>query len=189
MKRICDYAKVTSVSDEYLKESNKELGLERAQLRFQFVGGNAVGASGLISEVDTSNGGSKLVDVSSQDGETTKAKCKALLSKFNSFAKTDLDTIAQKLSKQKDELTDSDIKSYRYPRFTVYTFTISELTDGKETHVNNGERNYPTMSTTYLNEHNDKTEAFEVVRADLDRRLQNDYEFGKVDDDTEEEDT
>lgn len=186
MKRVCDFAKVTSVSDEYLKDSNKELGLERAQLRFQFVGGSAVGASGLISEVDTANGGSKLVDVSSQDGDTTKAKCKALLSKFNGFAKTDLDTIAEKLGKEKGELTDTDIKSFRFPRFTVYTFTISELTDGKHSHVNNGVRNYSTMSTTYLNEHNDKTEAFEVVRADLDRRLQNDYEFGKVDDDNEE---
>lgn len=186
MKRICDYAKVTSISDEFLKDSNKELELERAQLRFQFVGGTATGASGLISEVDTSNGGSKLVDVSSQVGDSVKAKCKALKKRFDEFANTSLDDIAEKLGKEKSELTDNDIKSFRFPRFTVYTFTVSELTDGEHTHVNNGVRNYSTMSTTYLNEHDDKNEALELVRNDLERRLQNDYEYGKVADDNNE---
>ena len=187
MKRICDFAKVTGVSDEFLKDSNKELGLERAQLRFQFVGGSALGASGLISEVDTSNGGSKLVDVSTQDGESTKAKCKALLGRFNSFAKTGLDDIAEKLGKEKEDLTDNDIKSFRFPKFTQYTFTISELTDGEQTHVNNGTRNYSTMSCVYLNEHNDKEEARELVKSDLERRLQSDYEYGKVAEEGEDE--
>lgn len=187
MKRICDFAKVTSISDEFLKDSNKELGLERAQLRFQFVGGSALGASGLISEVDTSNGGSKLVDVSTQDGESTKAKCKALLSRFNSFAKTSLDDIAEKLGKDKNDLNDSEIKSFRFPKFTQYTFTISELTDGKQTHVNNGTRNYTTMSCVYLNEQNDKNEAFNLVKNDLERRLQSDYEYGKVNAEEEED--
>lgn len=188
MKRICDFAAVTKVSDEFLKDSNNELHLERAQLRFQFVGGSNVGAAGLISAVDTSNGGSKLIDVSAQDGESVAKKCKAIKSRFDALAKADKEEIAKAYGKDESELTKDEINSYRYPKFTVYVATISELTNGEHTHVNNGERNYPTLSTTYLNEHNDKEEAFAVLKAELDRRIsQGDYEYGKVDEKEEDD--
>lgn len=189
MKRICDYAAVTKVSDEFLKESNNELHLERAQLRFQFVGGgSSVGASGLIASVDTSNGGSKLIDLTTIEGESTAKKCKAVKSRFDALAKADKKEIAKAYDKDESELTKDEINNYRYPKFTVYVETISKLTNGEHTHVNNGERNYSTLSTTYLNEHNDKDEAFAVLKAELDRRIsQGDYEFGKVDDEEEDE--
>lgn len=189
IKRTCDYAQVTKVSDEFLKESNSELKLERAQLRFQFVGGGSgVGASGLIASVDTSNGGSKLIDLATIEGESTAKKCKAVKSRFDALAKATTEEIAKAYDKDESELTKDEINSYRYPKFTVYVATISELTNGEHTHVNNGERNYPTLSTTYLNEHDDKEEAFAVLKAELDRRIsQGDYEFGKVDEGEEDE--
>lgn len=189
MKRICDYAAVTKVSDEFLKDSNNELHLERAQLRFQFVGGgNSLGASGLIASVDTSNGGSKLIDLATVEGESVAKKCKAVKSRFDALAKAEKEEIAEAYGKEESELTKEEINAYRFPKFTVYVATISELTDGEHTHVNNGERNYPTLSTTYLNEHNDKNEAFSVLKAELDRRIsQGDYEFGKVDEEEEDE--
>lgn len=182
MKRICDYATVTKVSDEFLKDSNNELRLERAQLRFQFVGGSNVGAAGLISAVDTSNGGSKLIDVSAQEGESVAKKCKAIKAKFDTLAKASEEEIAKAYGKDESELTRDEINAYRFPKFTVYVATISELTDGEHTHINNGERNYSTLSTTYLNEHNDKNEAFDVLKAELERKIENaDYGFGKMD--------
>jgi len=182
MKRVCSYAKVTSISDEFLRESNKELGLERAQLRFQFVGGSsAAGASALIADVDTSNGGSKLIDLSSQEGNNVAQKCAKLLAKFNSLASATKEEISKELDCRESDLTDEDAKSYRFPKFTVYTFTISDLTDGTETVVNNGERNYSTMSTTYLNEHNDSEEALRIVKDQLQKRINDgDYAYGEV---------
>lgn len=183
MKRICNYANVTSINAKLLEESNKELGLERAQLRFQFIGGSGKGASALISGVDTSNGGSKLVDLSSIDERTTEKKAAKLLQQFKDLANTSKEDIAKELNCDVEDLTDEDVKSFRYPKFTMYTFTISELTDGKEEIVNNGERNYSTMSTTYLNEHNDKEEAKRVVSEQLQKRIDDgDYEFGKLND-------
>lgn len=181
MKRICNYAKVTSISDEFLKDSNKELNLERAQLRFQFVGGGGRGAGALISNVDTSNGGTKLIDLSSVEGATTAKKCVALLKQFNDLANTSKDDIANELNCKVSDLTETDVQSYRFPKFTVYTFTISELTDGEHTTVNNGERNYSTMSTTYLNEHDDAEEARAVVFQQLQKRINSsDYEYGEI---------
>lgn len=183
MKRICNYAKVTSISDEYLKETNTELHLERAQLRFQFVGSNGKGASALISDVDTSNGGSKLIDLSSIEGATIAKKCAKLKSQFDELANTSKEDIANELNCKVDELNESDINGYRYPKFTMYTFTISELTNGENTAVNNGERNYSTMSTTYLNEHNDADEAKSVVLDQLKKRIdEGNYEYGEISD-------
>lgn len=180
MKRICNYAKVTQISDEFLKDTNKELNLERAQLRFQFVCGAGSGAGALISSVDTSNGGSKLIDVSSIEGETTAKKCKALKRQFDELAISTKEEIAEKLGCKASDLSDDDVKSFRYPKFTVYTFTISELIDGA-TAVNNGERTYSTMSTTYLEAHNDAEEAKRVVRDQLQKRLDSgDYELGEL---------
>ena len=181
MKRICDYAKVTSISDEFLKESNSELGLERAQLRFQFVGGSGSGASALISSVDTSNGGTKLVDLSSIEGNTTAKKCVNLKRQFDDLAMSSKEDIAKSLNCDVSELTDEEVKSFRYPRFTMYSFTITELTDGEHTMVNNGERNYPTSSTTYLNEHNASEEAKQLVYDQLMKKINNgDYEWGEL---------
>lgn len=181
MKRICDYAKVTSISDEFLKESNKELNLERAQLRFQFVGNGGKGASALISDVDTSNGGTKLIDLSSVEGATTAKKCATLLKQFNDLANMSKDDIAAELNCDVSDLTDNDVQSYRFPKFTLYTFTISDLTKGEHTTVNNGERNYTTMSTTYLNEHNDVAEAQRAVLQQLQKRINaGDYEYGEI---------
>ena len=183
MKRICNYANVTSINVKLLEESNKELGLERAQLRFQFVGGSGKGASALISGVDTSNGGSKLIDLTSIEEKTIEKKANKLLQQFKDLAMSSKEDIAEELGCDVTDLTDEDVKSFRYPKFTQYTFTISELTDGKEEIVNNGERNYSTMSTVYLNEHNDKDEAKRVVIDQLQKRIDDgDYEFGKLND-------
>ena len=187
MKRICNYAKVTSISDEFLQESNRDLNLERAQLRFQFVGGVGVGASALIANVDTSNSGSKLVDLSGIEGVSTAKKCKALLSQFERLAAASKETIAEALNCGVSDLTDDDIKSYRFPKFTMYSFTISELTEGRHNSVNNGERNYSTMSTTYLNEHNDPEEAKKVVFAQLKKRIDDgEYNYGELNEGEEE---
>ena len=183
MKRICNYAKVTSVSDEYLQESNKELNLERAQLRFQFVGSNGKGASALISNVDTSNGGSKLIDLASIEGNSIAKKCAKLKAQFDELANTPKEDIASELNCKVEDLSESDIKGYKYPKFTMYTFTISELTEGEHKAVNNGERNYSTMSTTYLNEHNDVEEAKNVVLDQLKKRIDDGaYEYGELSD-------
>ena len=181
MKRICNYAKVTSVSDEFLKDSNSELHLERAQLRFQFVGSNGKGASALIANVDTTNGGSKLVDLSSIEGASVAKKCAKLKSQFDELANTSKEDIASELGCKVSELSENDINGYKYPKFTMYTFTISELTNGEYKAVNNGERNYSTMSTTYLNEHNDIEEAKNVVLDQLKKRIDDgSYEYGEM---------
>lgn len=192
MKRICNFARVTTISDEFLRESNNDLGLERAQLRFQFIGGGGKGASALVSSVDTSNGGSKLVDVSSQDGTNVPEKCRSLLKAFNDLASAKLSEIAESYGKSESELTDTEINSYRYPRFTTFTFDIAELgiiRDGVlVTIVNNGERNYPITSVTYLEDFQDVDSAKQIAKQQIEKRLNNgDYEVGSLDDDEDDD--
>lgn len=192
MKRVCNYCRVMSISDEYLRESNSELHLERAQLRFQFIAGGGKGAAALASEVDTSNGGTKLVDVSSQSGANVPEKCKSLLKAFKDLESTSFEDIASDLGVSVDDLTDSDIKSYRYPKFTVFTFAIGELgiiRNGENvTQVNNGERNYPNTSVTYLEDFSDVESARQTAKAQIEKRLDNgDYEIGGLDDDADDD--
>jgi hypothetical protein len=193
MKKVCNYCVVTSVSDDFLRDSNKELGLERAQLRFQFLAGAGKGAAALASAVDTSNSGTKLVDVSTQIGDNVPEKCKSLLNQFKTLANTSKEDIASDLGVSVDTLTDDDVKSYRYPRFTVFTFQISELgiiRDGENvTIVNNGQRNYPQTSVTYLEKFDDIESARQTAKAQIEKRLDNgDYEIGSLDDDDADDD-
>lgn len=60
--------------------------------------------------------------------------------------------------------------------FTVFSFSISELTDGKYLLVNNGEREYSSLSSPHIGENNDDKTAFE----NLVKRLKKDILDGKL---------
>lgn len=60
--------------------------------------------------------------------------------------------------------------------FTVFSFSISELTGGKCSLVNNGEREYSSLSSPHIGENNDEKTAFE----NLVKRLKKDISDGKL---------
>ena len=60
--------------------------------------------------------------------------------------------------------------------FTVFSFTISELTDGKYSVVNNGEREYSSLSSPHIGEDNNDTAVFE----NLIKRLKRDISEGRL---------
>ena len=60
-------------------------------------------------------------------------------------------------------------------QFTVYTFTIDELTGGKWKVVNNGEREYSSLSSPHIGDFDDK-----VALDSLTKRLIKDVESGKL---------
>ena len=60
-------------------------------------------------------------------------------------------------------------------QFTVYTFTIDELTGGKWKVVNNGEREYSSLSSPHIGDFDDKT-----ALDSLTKRLIKDVESGKL---------
>ena len=60
-------------------------------------------------------------------------------------------------------------------QFTVYTFTIDELTGGKWKVVNNGEREYSSLSSPHIGDFDDK-----AALDSLTKRLIKDVESGKL---------
>lgn len=59
--------------------------------------------------------------------------------------------------------------------FTVFNFTINELTNGKFTTVNNGEREYSSLSSPHIGEADEKS-CFE----NLVKRLKKDLQVGRL---------
>lgn len=60
--------------------------------------------------------------------------------------------------------------------FTVFSFSIEELTGGKYKIVNNGEREYSSLSSPHIGEDNNDTTAFE----NLVKRLKKDVSEGRL---------
>lgn len=60
--------------------------------------------------------------------------------------------------------------------FTVFQFTIGELTDGKYSLVNNGESEYASLSSPHIGDVNDTSASFDSLQ----KRLSKDIDEGKL---------
>ena len=68
-------------------------------------------------------------------------------------------------------------------RFSTYDYTITELTNGKNKVVNNGQRDYSSLANTYLGNVDDEEAEFKKLAARLTSMVEEgDFDYGSKDD-------
>lgn len=69
-------------------------------------------------------------------------------------------------------------------RFSTYDYTISELTNGANKVINNGDRDYSSLANTYLGNVDDEEGEYKKLVARVNTMVEEgDFEFGSKDDD------
>lgn len=66
-------------------------------------------------------------------------------------------------------------------RFSTFDYTISELTDGNEKSITNGEQTYSSLANTYLGNVDDEQAEVKKLKARLADMIDDDFEYSKDD--------
>lgn len=67
-------------------------------------------------------------------------------------------------------------------RFSTFDYTISELTDGKEKSITDGEQTYSSLANTYLGNVNDEAAEIKKLKTRLAAMTEDDFKFSSDDD-------
>lgn len=67
-------------------------------------------------------------------------------------------------------------------RFSTFDYTISELTDGEEKAINDGEHTYSSLANTYLGNVDDEESEFNKLKNRMKDMVDGDFDFGTADD-------
>ena len=67
-------------------------------------------------------------------------------------------------------------------RFSTFDYTISELTDGKEKSITDGERTYSSLANTYLGNVDDEAAEIKKLKARLADMIDDNFDYSSDDD-------
>ena len=67
-------------------------------------------------------------------------------------------------------------------RFSTFDYTISELTDGKEKSITDGERTYSSLANTYLGNVDDEAAEIKKLKTRLTDMIDDNFDFSSDDD-------
>lgn len=168
MKRINQIATINDVSlNDKLKEWNEENEAFRVQLRIAYSAddSNYEDDDDLLSLADFEEAGASV------------GKTYTCLINFDSLL-TDKHTEREQNNALKKLVEKFKGKK---ARFSTFDFTISELTDGKEKAINDGEHTYSSLANTYLGSVGDEESEFNKLKNRMLDMIDNDFDFGQAD--------
>lgn len=86
--------------------------------------------------------------------------------------------------KEQDKAVEELSKKFvgKKARFSTFDYTISELTDGKEKSITDGERIYSSLANTYLGNVDDESAEFKKLKARLSDMIDDNFEYSENDD-------
>ena len=169
MKKVNQIATINDVSlNDKLKEWNEDNNAFRVQLRIAYSADNTEDEKDddLLSLSDFEEAGASV------------GKTYTCLINFDSLL-TDKHT-----EKDQDKALAKLVEKFKgkKARFSTYDFTISELTDGKEKAINDGEHTYSSLANTYLGNIDDEENEFNKLKNRMKDMVDNDFDFGQADD-------
>lgn len=168
MKKINQIATISDVAlNDKLKEWNEDNKVFRVQLRITYAADNSNDEDDddLLSLADFEEAGA------------TVGKTYTCLINFDSLL-TDKHT-----DKEQDKALTKLVEKFKgkKARFSTFDFTISELTNGKETAINDGTHTYSSLANTYLGSVEDEEGEFNKLKNRMLDMIDNDFDFGQVD--------
>ena len=86
--------------------------------------------------------------------------------------------------KEQDKAVEELSKKFvgKKARFSTFDYTISELTDGKEKAITDGEHTYSSLANTYLGNVDDESAEVKKLKSRLADMIDDNFEFDKDDD-------
>lgn len=86
--------------------------------------------------------------------------------------------------KEQDKAVEELSKKFvgKKARFSTFDYTISELTDGKEKSITDGEHIYSSLANTYLGNVDDESAEFKKLKARLSDMIDDNFEYSENDD-------
>ena len=86
--------------------------------------------------------------------------------------------------KEQDKAVEELSKKFvgKKARFSTFDYTISELTDGKEKAISDGEHTYSSLANTYLGNVDDESAEVKKLKSRLADMIDDNFEFDKDDD-------
>ena len=86
--------------------------------------------------------------------------------------------------KEQDKAVEELSKKFvgKKARFSTFDYTISELTDGKEKAITDGEHTYSSLANTYLGNVDDESAEVKKLKSRLSDMIDDNFEFDKDDD-------
>ena len=170
MKKINQIATINDVSlNDKLKEWNEENEAFRVQLRISYAADNSKDEEdeNLLSLADFEDAGASV------------GKTYTCLINFDSLLTKKHDERAQE-----DALKELSKKFVgKKARFSTFDYTISELTDGKEKAITDGEHTYSSLANTYLGSVEDEDGEVRKLKARLADMLDDSFDYSSDDDD------
>ena len=170
MKRINQIATISDVTlNDKLKEWNEDNNAFRVQLRIAYSADNTEDEEDddLLSLSDFEEAGASV------------GKTYTCLINFDSLLADGKHT-----DKDQDKALAKLVEKFKgkKARFSTYDFTISELTDGKEKAINDGEHTYSSLANTYLGNIDDEENEFNKLKNRMKDMLDGDFDYGQADD-------
>lgn len=170
MKHVNEIATIQSVElSEQLIGWNEDNDAFRVRLRFAY--------QSTTAKEDEEEGILSLSDF--EDAGASVGKVYTCLINFDSLLTDKHNESAQ----EKALKTIKDKFEGKKARFSTFDYTISELTEGKEKVVNNGKRDYSSLSNSYLGNVEDEENELNKLKTRLNQYIENDdFSFGSVSD-------
>ncbi len=170
MKKINEIATISDVIlNDKLKEWNEDNKAFRVQLRITYSADNAKDEEDkdLLSLSDFEEAGASV------------GKTYTCLINFDSLL-----TDSKYTDKDQDKALAKLVEKFKgkKARFSTFDFTISELTDGKEKAINDGEHTYSSLANTYLGNIDDEESEFNKLKNRMKDMLDDDFDYGQADD-------
>lgn len=85
--------------------------------------------------------------------------------------------------REQEKALDDLIKKFvgKKARFSTFDYTISELTDGENKSITDGEHTYSSLANTYLGNVDDEDAEVRKLKARLDHMIEDDFDYSEDD--------
>lgn len=168
MKKVNQIAVINDVTlNDKLRQWNEENEAFRVQLRIAYA-----------AESSKDNDDDDLLSLADfEEAGASVGKTYTCLINFDSLLTDNYSDKAQ------DKALSKLVEKFRgkKARFSTFDYTISELTDGKEKAINDGEHTYSSLANTYLGNIDDEESEFNKLKNRMKDMIDGDFDFGTAD--------
>ena len=172
MKKVNEIAVINSVSlNEKLYSFNEDNETFRVALRITYA----------VEESSDNNGDKDFLSLAAfADAGAVVGKSYSCILNFDRVLEGGKHT-----EKEQDKAVEELSKKFvgKKARFSTFDYTISELTDGKEKAITDGEHTYSSLANTYLGSVEDEDGEVRKLKARLADMLDDSFDYSSDDDD------